>query len=187
MAKKKNITGQVYNFNDPNTVEYLTGQKHKFEARRDKAADDANNTERALAGQLILLTTVLITINVVALNNSDLLNHLTTNQRILILLAFLLEAVSTFAGILQYLSIEASYNKWADAYHKISLIIQKKDFSTSEELAKMVDDTQNNLPIHNSKPWLKMQVASILTSFVVYFVLLVAVLFDFHNYFTIWR
>lgn len=171
-----------YDFNDPETVTYLTTQKHKFENLREKSSGEANTTERSLSGQLILLTTVLITVNVIALGNSELLAHLTTNQKILILVAFILETVATMSGILHYFKMESSYNKWADAYHKVTTIIDGRGYATQDELGKKIQTAQSNLNIHPPRPALKAQVLCIAGSFIVYLLLIVAIFFNFHNH-----
>lgn len=176
-----------YDFNDPDTVAFLTSQKHKFEQQRDKSSGEANNTERSLSGQLILLTTVLITVSVVALSNGDLLNHLSINQKILIIVAFILETTATISGIVHYFKMENSYNKWADAYHKVTIILDGHDFNTQEELTAKIGKAQSNLDIHPARPALKLQVGAIAATFAVYLVLLIAVFFNFHNVLTIFQ
>ena len=183
MAKTSNrqSTVEQYDFTDIETVNYLTSQKNKFEKYRDKFAAEANTIERSLSGQLILLTTVLITVNVVALSNGELLNHLSDNQRWLILLAFFMETVATVAGIAHYFKMETLYNKWADAYQDAVKIIDERNFTTQPELANKVQGVQSNLDIHPPRPALKLQVACIAASFGAYLLLLIAILFNFHN------
>lgn len=176
---------QVYDLNNPDTIAYLNSQKQKFEKFRDRSSGQANETERSLSGQLILLTTVLITINVVTLGNSGLLDHMSVSQKTLVLVAFLLEAIATFAGIYHYFRMEKSYNKWGDAYHQVTLIFDRKEFSTDTELAQEVFKAQENLDIHPPRPAMNVQIISIILSFIVYFGLLVAVFFDFHGTFAI--
>lgn len=183
MPRKKTIPpkSDVYNFSDPATVEFLTSQKHKFEVQRDRSAGEANNTERSLSGQLILLTTVLISVNVIALGNDGLLSKFTDAQKLLMLTAFILEAVAVFAGIYHYFKMEGSYKKWADAYHEATLIIDKREFKTETELVEKVNGVQSNLDIHPPRPAIKVQVACIIASFVAYIVLLLALFYDFKN------
>jgi hypothetical protein len=172
-------------FSDPDTIAFLTEQKHRFEAQRDRSSGEANSTERSLSGQLILLTTVLITVNVIALGNGSLLDQLSIDQKILILAVFVLETLSTAYGIRHYFAMENSYNKWADAYHEVTTIIDSKDYSTTQELSEKIKNTQNGLDIHPSRPALNKQVYCILASFVVYLLLLIAILFNFRNHLTL--
>lgn len=182
MARNKTVPNpDAYDFNDPRTVDFLTAQKHKFEAQRDKSAGEANNTERSLSGQLILLTTVLISVNVIALGNDGLMGSFTTGQKFLVLVAFVLEAVAVFAGMYHYFKMESSYKKWADAYHEVTLIIDKREFSTESELADKINKAQSDLDIHPPRPAVKVQVGCIAVSFVAYIALLVALFFDFNN------
>ncbi len=185
MAAKKIKTQNTvkYDFNDPTTVEFLTAQKHKFEIQRDKSASEANTTERSLSGQLILLTTVLISVNVIALGSGGLLNSLTSGQKFLILFAFILEVIAVFAGIVHYFKMESSYKKWADAYHDVTLVIDNRDYKTEDELIKKIDVAQSNLDIHPPRPAIKVQVACIALCFFTYIVLIAALFFDFHNKF----
>jgi hypothetical protein len=182
---QQDYDNEEYDFSDSNTVAFLTSQKHKFEKQRDKVSAEANTTERSLSGQLILLTTVLITVNVIALGNGELLNHLTNNQKILIILSFIFEMLATVAGIIHYFKMESSYNKWGDAYHRVTQIIDGKDFKTEKELSDKIQAAQTDLKIHPVRPALKLQVGCIIGSFLVYLVLLLAVFFNFHNTFTI--
>ena len=177
------VESKALDFNDVETDAYLTSQKHKFEKYRDMFATEANTIERSLSGQLILLTTVLITVNVVALGNGDLLNHLTVIQKWLILAAFLLETVATIAGIAHYFKMEALYNKRADGYHDATTVIDSRDFSTESELSQKIQAVQSNLGIHPPRPALKLQVCCIVGSFLAYLLLLLAVFFDFHGVF----
>jgi hypothetical protein len=184
MARKKTApTPDAYDFNDAATVDFLTAQKHKFEALRDKSASEANNTERSLSGQLILLTTVLISVNVIALGNDGLLTSLTLDQKLLVITAFILETVAVIAGVYHYFKMESSYNKWADAYHEVTLIFDKREFGTEGELASKVSEAQSDLDIHPPRPALRIQVGCIIASFAAYAVLIVALFFDFHNLF----
>lgn len=174
--------GKPLDFSHPDTVSFLTEQKHRFEAQRDRSSGEANATERSLSGQLILLTTVLITVSVVVLSNGSLLDQLSIDQKILILAAFVLVTLSTVYGIRHYFAMENSYNKWADAYHKVTTIIDGKDFSTTQELSEKIQKAQSGLDIHPSRPALNKQVYCIVASFAVYLLLLIAVFFNFGNH-----
>jgi hypothetical protein len=173
---------KTLNFSDPDSIAFLTEQKHRFESQRDRSSGEANATERSLSGQLILLTTVLISVNVIALGNGSLLNQLSIDQKLLVLVAFVLETLSTIYGIRHYFAMENSYNKWADAYHKVTTIIDGKDYSTTQELSVKIKNAQNGLDIHPSRPSLNSQVYCIIASFVVYLALLIAIFFNFRNH-----
>lgn len=174
----KKTKDEVFKFSNSNTVKYLSEQQNKFEKQRDKASGEANTTERSLSGQLILLTTVLITVNVVVLSGgSNLAENLSDFQKLLVLGAFLLETTAIIAGIAHYFKVEGSYNKWADAYHDVVEIIVSRSYSTEKELSDKVDKAQK-LDIRPPRQVLKVQVICIIASFIIYFTLIVTFFYD---------
>lgn len=169
---------QPLDFTDEDTIAFLNRQRASFSEARDKAGSESNESERALCGQLMLLSTVLISVNVVILGDSDVLKSLTTAQRILSTLGLALLISSIVTGILYYFKVFASYKNWADAHHKVVERIESKSFSTLAQLGQYIKNTYKHLDIHVRMSWLRVQVACLFSAFAVYLLLVIALLFD---------
>ncbi len=142
-----------------------------------KLGSEANATERSLSGQLMLVTTVITTISVVALGNSDLMKQLVDIHRYLILSIFLLQIVSIASGIINYLKIEEFFTKSANEYASASKLINERQFDSIAGYFKKVGKILKNRKDHSSKAALNVQIISIALSLAIYGVLISLILF----------
>lgn len=164
-------------FNNQNDVEFLNAQKKRFEHHGEFNISQGNVTERSLSGQLILLTTVLLTVNVLVLGDGNILGA-STSPKVLLFLALIAEALATCAGIANYLMLEQSYDGWSAIYMKCAAIIEARGYKTREELIEILTEEQEGIGSSNSKYALYLQAGLICLSLVFYIVLLGGVFFS---------
>lgn len=165
-----------YDFSDPETAKSLDALQNKFEIESNSNSAEGNETERSLSGQLILLTTVLITVNVLVLSNESIVKHVTHLQKIYVFWALISEAVATFAGIMNYIRLENSYNRWAGVWRNCAEIVKGRKFKSPEELNRKINAEQARIQ-DRDRPELWVQIGAIGISLILYLSLLYNVFF----------
>jgi hypothetical protein len=124
----------------------------------DKSLREENETERVACGQLMLVTTVLLSANVVALGNGDLLKSITSAQKLLVLLGISLLITSIFAGIKYYFVLVHFHLDWANALNKVVDLHSDVDFKTFKEAHTKTDEVLKDLSTLTPKLWMKRQI-----------------------------
>ncbi|GEM_PF-3998347 len=165
-----------YDFKNPDTKRDLEALQNKFEHLGETNSSEGNETERSLSGQLILLTTVLITATVLALGDSNIVSKITHAEKKYVFCILLLEALATFAGILNYLRIERSYDAWAKIQYRCAAIIKERNYKRPDELERSLNREQDEI-CKKPRIALWVQVGSITVSLLLYLVLLFRLLF----------
>lgn len=89
--------------------DFIDRQKNENIADRDKSSQEAKESERALCGQLMLVTTVLLTANVFIVTNSGLLRSLNNIQKLIMLLGMSVLSGSIHAGVKYYFVLMKYY------------------------------------------------------------------------------
>ncbi|HVX48482.1 MAG TPA: hypothetical protein VHA05_03970 [Candidatus Saccharimonadales bacterium] len=167
-----------YDFSKPKTDKWLNRLSDKFEHDGEITSREGNETERSLSGQLILLTTVLITVNMLVIGgDGKVFEHLTHTQKEYVFAALILEIVATIAGVVNYLRIEYYYNEWAGVLYKCAGIVTGREYKNQDELNNLLRTTIDTMKDRKVRLALWTQIAAIVFSLLVYVVLLHSILF----------
>jgi len=172
---------QPIDFGQTHTREYINGQVNKFAQQRDEAASEANEMERSLCAQLMLLTTVLLTANLVALSDHSNLTALTHQQSLLVFTSLLGLSSSTIAGIKYYFANVKFYNGWADKKNKAVTYLIGKHYQTIREAQNRVKRLQKG-ETEVSPIWLRVQIWLLLIVLISYILFIAALLFSFKSF-----
>jgi len=166
-----------YNFNNPSTNQKLDDFAEKYEHLSEISSSEGNETERSLSGQLILLTTVLITANILFLGDGAIISKITHAQKEYVFSALILEAIATIAGIINYLRIEYYYNKWASTFYKSASIIYERKYKTPIGLDRKLAANHNKVKKRKFRLALWTQIITIIASLGIYLALLYNIFF----------
>jgi hypothetical protein len=129
----------------------------------NKLVAEANETERHLSGQLVLLNTVLLTASLVALGNEKLFDHLSATPKVLMFSILLLQVFSIISGIASYREIERFYITCAQNKMKSNTIARNLNgFNTIEEMESKLAESDKEAPGGSSQKWLKRQINSLI-------------------------
>lgn len=158
-------------------VAHVNRQRERFARLRDETAAQGNETERNLCAQLMLLTTVLLTANLAIVGATDLTTQLTFAQRLLVVLSFGSLLFSIASGIKFYFDVLQSFLDWGRAKHEVVLLFDKAYDMPEDALAKKVDELQD-LPNDSPRDWIYLQIGSLSLTLLLYFLILLAILFD---------
>ncbi len=163
---------------DPDHKAYLNEQKHIFSTASDYFVAEANETERALCAQLMLVDTVLLTGTLVAIANKDISDIFSIPVRILVLLALCALLLSIFFGVKYYFEVK-KYNKaWARAKHRAMTTFLDGSIEKWSELRDKTNKLQADIPEEVEGPWLKLQILFIAIAAILYVVALFGFLFN---------
>jgi hypothetical protein len=158
--------------------EFITRQKNEYAKDRNQSAAEANESERALCSQLMLVTTVLLTANVFILGDSSLLKSMATIQKVLVMLGMVALSSSILTGIKYYFELKKFYTDRADAKDSLVQSFGDIDFDTFTEARTKVESTLKPLPKHVDEKWLIRQVQLLVLAFGVYVLLVIAIFFN---------
>ena len=155
------------------TKEDLEKLQLKYERWAEKESEEGNETERHLSGQLILLTTVLITANILVLADGSVVkvNLSSHSQLNLIFAALICEILATLFGVLNYLSIERKYDRNAGIWAMCVEVIQERKYTSKSELKEKLDKEKKRIKSRTQYP-LHLQIIFIFLSLSIYAVLL---------------
>jgi hypothetical protein len=164
----------------PELKNFLDGEIEKAVHQRDKAFLEENETERAMCGQLMLATTVMLSANIVMLSNGEILKSMTFDQKWLTLLGVLSLGVSIAAGLQYYMVLVGFHKMWGFANSARAKLLSEAKFRSFGEMETMENvifkPTQGKT---TPEPrWLNVQKWALKIALIAYFVLLQAVLFD---------
>lgn len=142
---------------------------------------NGNNTEVALCGQLILVTTVILTGSGVVLVNMNVLNVLSISQRTFLLLGVVLLIMSLFCGIKYYFVLTKYFFDWAFAEHEVVSFHENLDPKTVSytQFKARVEEIKGHLSSQSPNGWLKGQVALLGFGSAVYILFCGSMLFSF--------
>jgi hypothetical protein len=160
---------EVYNFYDKETKKNLEKFQKKYEHWAERESAEGNETERHLSGQLILLTTVLITVNVLVLGDGNIVNvkPINTHHLNYIFFALISEILATFFGVLNYIQIEKYYDKNAGIWGACAQIVFKRDYKSPTELDSKLSKEHAKIK-ERKKTILYSQIFFILLSLILY-------------------
>lgn len=167
-------------------TEYANRQRLRLEDRRNNLSAEGNETERSLGSQLMLISTVLLTGNVIFLGNISNVNLLSPNQKILVLSGLVFVTSSIVAGIAYYLETIQFYEKWAKALDEGVDVFAKGEYEDESEAHEKVMAAQLAQPAIASKRSLFIQLGLLFGAACSYILFVVALFVNFHGYLTIW-
>lgn len=173
-------TKQEIDITNGETFDFIQSTRRDYIQQRDRSLTEENETERVACSQLMLVSTVLLSANVIALTNSSLLTSLSPAQKILLLVGVVLLVGSIFSGVKYYFVLVRFHLKWATAHNDVVNLHSRVDFKTFDEAGKKTDAILEKLPTLTPKLWLKRQIGMLAGGGAAYVLLLVAILFNFH-------
>jgi|GEM_PF-2569777 len=182
-AKKNTLkqpinSGGFIDRSNPNHIAYLNEQKRIFSSASDYFVSEANETERALCAQLMLVDTVLLTGTLVAIANKDLAKLLSDTVSVFIFIAFCLLLFSVAFGIKYYFEIVGYNKRWAIAKHNSMKTFLDVNIESWEQLRKKTDSYQIEIPQELNGPWLKLQILFIGVAALLYSAALFGLMFN---------
>ena len=139
-------------------VEYLNGQITLYTNGVDRSDAEANSTDRGLASQLILITTVLITANIVVFSNGELMKSLTPDQKGISLFGDAMLVFSLFSGIKYYAVAKKFHMGWSSARNGIATSIAQKEAHSRNEIIAIVHEKTEHLSPHIKSRYLTIQI-----------------------------
>lgn len=175
----KSPTEDPIDFTRPEVFGFIHATRDGYIHQRDRSLTEENETERALCGQLMLITTVLLSANIVVLSNGDLLKLMSDAQRALMLAGVILLIASIAAGIKYYFQLMHFHFDWAKASNDVVNLHSEVDFKTFKEAGRKVDAIYKDVPTQTPKRWLHWQIKLLGVGSLSYLLLLIAILFDF--------
>lgn len=153
----------------------------------ERHVTNANETERALCGQLMLINTVLLTLSAATLGGDFIKEPFTFAQSVLIITGITSLVVSIASGVLFYLKIIKSEIEWAVVEHKQANIfsgvteLTDQAITNAEAKAKRLRstglNTSNMFPLH-------LEIATLGLALLVFGGLIVSLLFNFNGLIT---
>jgi hypothetical protein len=175
-------SSEVLDYDHPDDKEYLNNLIDDFVGDVAKSDTEANETDRALSGQLILITTVLITANIVVMGNKDSLNSLSPTQKLLLMSGLFLLMFSLCLGIKYYDEVKKFHKSWADGRHKVLTEVADFKISTYGDLRKTLDKNINDpLDAHMDEKYLNFQIFALVIALALYLLLAGTFLFTNHT------
>lgn len=160
-------------------IDYINDQKKIYEQGVAKSDTEGNETDRSLSSQLILITTVLLTANILVFGNDKLLESLTYAQTALLFAGIGSLMASLWCGIEYYQDVRKFHKTWGDTRQQILMLITNVEFKTFGELHGKIARMQGDLNAHIDEKNLRRQIWAIKFALVVYFVFALALLLDF--------
>jgi hypothetical protein len=165
--------------NDQGQIDWMNKEASKFTGQVDKSLGQENETERAMAGQLMLVATVAFTGNVVLLGNGNVVTTLSNAQKGLVSFAVVLLLASMYSGIRYYRVLIAFHKMWVNANQEVAGWFAKWEFDNPAHISLKVDSRLQSLEIEPKIDWFNRQQLALWIAMGLYVVLLIALLFDF--------
>lgn len=148
---------------------------------------EGNETDRVLSSQLILITTVVITGNIVVLGNKELLDSLSQVQQILISAGLLGLVLSLYMGIKYFQTIREFHRGWGDTRYSIVLELKRvKTGDTYSDLSTKIDNLLNSVGANIDERYLNRQVRILLAALFIYLVLVISLVANFTHWTSRW-
>jgi len=160
---------------------FIDSTRRDYIAQRDRSLNQENATERFACGQLMLVTTVLLSATVLVVANNSILKDITPAQKLLIVAGVLSLILSIVAGVKYYFELMHFYLKWAKALNDVVTMHSNVDFKNFEEAGTKTDSLLGEVETETSKFWLKWQIGLLGGGVGVYLLLLIAILFNFQS------
>lgn len=181
MKNKESSNSKQIDFSSFKVQDFINEHKAMQTADKNRAATEGNETERSLCGQLMLITTVLLSANFIFLGNkSGELTSYSIYQTMLILLGISLLLIALFCGIKHYFNLIKYWEKWAKASHNGELVFTRQNFKTWDEAKQQLDEALKDQINIGDRTWLNYQIVTLCITSVIYIILVTALLVDFN-------
>lgn len=160
---------------------YLNELQNTYLSEVGTSDSEGNETDRVLSSQLILITTVIITGNIVVLGNKDLLQSLTWAQQGLVAIGLASLVASLYSGITYFQKIRAFHRGWGEARYNVVLELDKvKTGDKYSDLSAKVDNLIKHKGANIDEKYLNYEIWILFGALFVYLVLVVSLVGDWH-------
>ena len=180
--KNKVTAGRKINLDNIDEVKHVNELQEEYARAVGDSDSQANDSTRALSSQLLLLTTVLLSSNIVFLSNRSTLDGLSPCQKIIVCLSVASLIYSVQQGI-SFGKIHMNFHQnWGTAkYEAINIISDVKhrkidDYNVLEE--KIIAST-SHLSARTDDSKLNHQMMALRVTALLYFVLIIILIFNF--------
>lgn len=179
LTKQTNSLSRSFDIGDSDDVAYLNSLKKTYQDGVNRSDSEANSTDRGLSTQLILITTVLITSNIIVFGNKELLTTLTIGQRPLLALGLACLIASLILGISYYQEVKNFHKQWATTRNDIVELISNQQVTTYDGLREKITELTSGLSSHINERLLHWQIGVLIGALGVYLLFAISLLFDF--------
>jgi len=159
-------------------LQFMHERKASYEADRNRNSASANETERSLCGQLMLVSTVLLTGFVIFFGSRENTTKFTPHQIKLLISGIALLCFSIAAGVKYYFVLNKFFRSWATTDHKTAELYNDDSIKTWEEIQNRTDELQSKNKPESSFTWLFIQIALLASAAIAYVMLLIVLLID---------
>jgi len=161
-------------------VRHVTDTMNGYEDVANRVLAEANSTESDLSGQLMLVSTVVLTAVLLALGNADLFKLLTDSQKTLISLVLILQVVSIILGIIAYKDRITFFVGASDNAKKSVMIADSFNYESIESMKQKINENVKSFTGKSTDRYLNLQIWSIVIGLLVFAVVILSVLFNVH-------
>ncbi len=161
----------------PLTPQQMNTEMEKYLEGRERFVNKLTDTERSLSEQLMLISTVLISINAIVLGAMSSVKHLAVADKYFILAGFILLSLSIFAGIIHYFYTIQFYKNWALAINKIIIKLANSEYDSQEAMRNSVFEIQDGQRQYSNQVFMYIQIGLLAVALLIYLFLIVGVLF----------
>ncbi len=159
-------------------IDFLNAQIVNLNGDVSRSDTEANSADRGLASQLILITTVLITANIVVFSNGELMKILTPDQKGMSILGCNMLILSLFFGIMHYALAKKFHTDWADAKSAVKESIAGGKVLTRGDITALIQEKIKGLSSQIKAHYLNLQIIFLALALLTYSTLTTSLLFN---------
>ena len=131
---------------------------------RDRNIQNGNEWEKSLSGQLILLSTVLLTAMVFVIGEGERFSKISYCGKSILILGIVSIILSIFFGVLYYFQCIKFYHQWAKTHHERFEIIRDTQPEEWDKISVKLDNYLSGKEESSNDRYLKIQAILILTA-----------------------
>ena len=169
---------RVLLFGREQDIEFLNSQITLYTNGVNRSDAEANSTDRGLASQLILITTVLITANIVVFSNGELMQLLNLDQIAISLFGSNMLVISLLFGIAYYSVTKRFHATWASARADIANEIGHTNTISREYIDELVKKRTKDLSPQIKSYYLVLQITFLALALLAFVSLMTSLLLD---------
>lgn len=157
---------------------FLTKQQRKFEEATKSDIKESNEVFRELSRQLILVSTVFITLSSPVLLRGEILRSISIGNKWFLLGTWISLSVSILAGMFQFIIDYKFFSRWAYAKYTIVKSIATEEVKNIDELQAKATKQQKDITLE-SKTWpLWVQVSTVCVGIASFLFFMIRILFE---------
>lgn len=179
-SQKDTSNSSELDFSNSGLLRYLHEEKRHSEAQSQKNSAEANQTERDLCSQLMLIATVLLAGNALLIANQSVTQAISALQSVALIVGTSSLVLSIASGIKYYTVIIQFQEKWADINHRLSGVFNNQNFKTWDEAKAELDSINAEGKTSSDKKWLHRCIKLLAIAIVFYLLLAVGIIYNFH-------